>query len=55
MGFVLGKQGSDWHIGNLSHLNRPDAQANAMRMAPQRFNEIVTALQGVGVRNPILH
>src|SRR4051794_41003400 len=49
-GFVLGKQGSDWHVFNQSHLNRPDAQTNSMRMEPQLFNEIVTALQGAGIQ-----
>ncbi|MBV9125359.1 MAG: hypothetical protein JO112_18545 [Planctomycetes bacterium] len=54
-GFVLAKQGSDWHIFNQSHLNVPDAQANTMRMEDQLFNEIVAALQGAGVQNPVLH
>ncbi len=54
-GFVLGKQGSDWHVFNQSHLNRPDAQTNTMRMDPQLFNEIVTALGGAGVQNPVIH
>jgi len=54
-GFVLGKQGTDWHIVNQSHLNRPDAQANIMQMDPQTFNAIVAALQGAGVQNAILH
>jgi hypothetical protein len=54
-GFALGRQGSDWHVFNKSHLNSPDAQANTMSMDPQLFNEIVTALQGAGVQNPVLH
>jgi hypothetical protein len=54
-GFVLGKQGSGWHVFNLSHLNRPDVQSNAMQMGPQLFNEIVSALQGAGVHNPAVH
>ena len=54
-GFVLGKQGSDWHDYNQSHLNRPDAQANTMRMEGQLFNEIVSALQGAGLQNLIIH
>jgi hypothetical protein len=54
-GFVLGKQGSDWHVFNQSHLNRPDAQANTTRMDPQTFNEIVSALQGAGVQKPLVH
>jgi RNA polymerase sigma factor (sigma-70 family) len=54
-GFVVGKQGADWHIFNRSHLNSPDAQANSMQMEPQLFNEIVSALQGAGVQNPVIH
>lgn len=54
-GFVLGKQGSDWHVFNQSHLNRPDAQTNPMRMDPQTFNEIVSALQSAGIQNPVIH
>jgi hypothetical protein len=54
-GFVVGRQGNDWHVFNQSHLNRPDAQSNTMRMDPQLFNEIVTALQGAGVQNPVTH
>jgi hypothetical protein len=54
-GFVLGKQGSDWHAFNHSHLNRADAQTSTMRMDPQLFNEIVAALQTAGVHNPVLH
>ncbi len=54
-GFVLAKQGSDWHVFNQSHLNRPDAQTNTLWMDSQLFNEIVSALQGAGVQNPILH
>jgi hypothetical protein len=54
-GFVLAKQGSDWHVFNQSHLNRPDAQANTMRMDGQLFNEIVSALQGAGIQKPIVH
>lgn len=54
-GFVLAKRGGDWHVFNQSHLNSPDAQANTMRMAGPLFNEIVSALQGAGVHNPIVH
>lgn len=54
-GFVLAKRGSNWHVLNQSHLNRPDAQANTMQMDGQLFNEIVMALQKAGVRNPVLH
>jgi hypothetical protein len=54
-GFILGKQGSDWHIINQSHLNRPDAQTNTLQMEPQLFNDIATALQGAGVQNSIIH
>lgn len=54
-GFILGKQGGDWHVFNRSHLNRPDGQTNALQMDPQMFNEIVTALQGAGVQNPVIH
>jgi hypothetical protein len=54
-GFVVGMQGTDWHIFNQSHLNRPDGQPNTMRMDPQLFNEIVSALQGAGVLNPVIH
>ena len=54
-GFVLGKQASDWHVLNQSHLNRPDAQTNAMRMDPRTFNEIVVALQAAGIQNPVIH
>ena len=54
-GFVLATQGSAWHIYNQSHLNRPDAQTNTMRMDGSLFNEIVSALQGAGVQNPVIH
>ncbi|SRR6266536_2241590 len=54
-GFVLAKQGSYWHVFNQSHLNRPDAQANTMRMDGQLFNEIVSALQGAGVHNLVIY
>jgi len=54
-GFVLGKQGNDWHVFNQSHLNRPDAQTNTMRMDGQFFNEIVSALQAAGVQKPVIH
>jgi hypothetical protein len=54
-GFVLAKQGSDWHVFNQSHLNRADAQANPMRMDGHLFNEIVSALQRAGVQNPVIH
>ncbi len=53
--FHLGKQRSDWHVFNLSHLNRPDAQTNTMRMDGRLFNEIVSALQSAGVPNPVIH
>ena len=54
-GFALGKQGSDWHVVNQSHLNRMDGQPNTMRMDPQTFNAIISALQAAGVQNPIVH
>ncbi len=54
-GFVLAKQGRDWHVFNQSHLNRPDAQANIMRMDGQLFNAIVSALQAAGVQYPVIH
>jgi hypothetical protein len=54
-GFILAKQGTNWHIANQSHLNQPDAQANTMRMDGQLFNEIVSALQTAGVQNPVIH
>jgi hypothetical protein len=54
-GFVLGKQGCDWHVFNQSHLNRPDAQPNTMRMDPQLFSAIVAALLRAGVQNPVIH
>jgi hypothetical protein len=54
-GFALGRQGSDWHVFNQSHLNQPDAQTNTMQMDPQLFNEIVSALQAAGVQNPVIH
>lgn len=54
-GFVLGKQGGDWHVLNLSHLNQPDGQSNPMRMAPPSFDDVVAALQAAGVQSPIIH
>lgn len=54
-GFVLGRQGSDWHLFNQSHLNRPESQPNPMRMETLLFNEIVVALQGAGLQNPVIH
>lgn len=54
-GFVLGKQGGDWHIFNQSHLNWVDAQPSRMRMDPQTFSEIVAALQKSGVQSPVIH
>jgi hypothetical protein len=54
-GFILGKQGSDWHVYNQSHLNRVDGQSNTVQMAPQTFNGIVTALQAAGAHNPAVH
>jgi hypothetical protein len=54
-GFILAKQGSDWHVFNQSHLNRPDAQPNTMRMDGQLFNEIVLALHAAGACNPVTH
>lgn len=53
-GFILGKQANNWHVFNQSHLNRPDAQTNAMQMDPQLFNEVVAALQTAGVQNPVI-
>jgi hypothetical protein len=54
-GFALVKQGNDWHVFNQSHLNRVDGQSNTMRMNPQTFNDIVSALQTAGVQNPVIH
>jgi hypothetical protein len=54
-GFVVAKQGGDWHVFNQSHLNLPDAQTNTMRMDGKLFNEIVSALLGAGVQNPVIH
>ena len=54
-GFILGKQASDWHVFNQSHLNRVDGQANTMRMAGQTFDDIVAALQAAGVLTPVIH
>ena len=54
-GFVLGKQGNDWHLFNQSHLNQPDGQANVMQMAPQTFLDIVDALRAAGAANPVVH
>jgi hypothetical protein len=54
-GFILAKQGGDWHVSNQSHLNQPDAQANTMRMDGQLFIEIVSALQAAGVQNLVIH
>jgi hypothetical protein len=54
-GFVLDRQGSAWHLINQSHLNGPDAQSNTMRMDPQTFDEIVSALQAAGLLNPVIH
>jgi hypothetical protein len=54
-GFILGKQGNDWHVVNSSHLNGADGQANKMHMAPQTFTAIVLALLAAGVQNPIVH
>jgi hypothetical protein len=54
-GFVLGKQGNDWHVVNGSHLNQPDGQPNGTQMAPQTFQEILIALQNTGVKHPIVH
>jgi len=54
-GFVFGKQGNDWFVVNSSHLNQPDVQPNSMHMAPQTFNEVVTALHQAGLSNPIIH
>lgn len=54
-GFVLGRQGGNWHVFEQSHLNRIDAQVNAMRMHPQIFAEIVAALQTAGVQTPVIH
>jgi len=54
-GFILSKRGSNWHVFNLSHLNRPDALANTVQMDSRLFSEIVTALQAAGVQNPFIH
>ena len=55
-GFVLGKRGTDWDVVNQSHLNRADGQANTMRMLPRTFDDIVAALQAVGIQNqPFQH
>jgi hypothetical protein len=54
-GFVLGRQGSDWHLFNQSHLNSPDVQPNPMRMDSLVFNEVVAALQSAGLHNPVTH
>lgn len=54
-GFVLAKQGNDWYVSNQSHLNQPDAQANTMQMDSPLFNDVIAALQGAGVQNPIIH
>jgi hypothetical protein len=54
-GFLLAKQGGDWHVSNLSHLNQPDAQANTLQMDGRLFNEIVSALLAAGVQNPVIH
>jgi hypothetical protein len=54
-GFVLRKQGSDWHALNQSHLNQADAQASTMRMASSTFDDIVAAIQRAGVLPPIIH
>lgn len=53
-GFVLAKQGSDWHVFNQSHLNRPDAQTNTVQMDGQLFNAIISALQAAGVQNLVV-
>jgi hypothetical protein len=54
-GFSLAKLGSDWHVYNVSHLNTLDGQTNTMRMDPQTFNAIVSALQTAGIQNPVAH
>lgn len=54
-GFALGKQGNDWHIFNLSHLNQADSQTNSMNMARRVFDAIVAALGAAGIRNPVIH
>lgn len=54
-GFVLARQGSDWHVYNLSHLNRVDGQSDTMRMDEQTFNALVGALQTAGVHNQVIH
>ncbi len=53
-GFALGMPGGQWLIINSSHLNSVDGQANTMRMAPQTFKDVVSALQAAGVRNPVV-
>jgi hypothetical protein len=54
-GFVLRKQGSDWHALNQSHSNQAEGQANTMRMASSTFDDIVAAIQRAGVLPPIIH
>ena len=49
-GFALGRVGADWHLLNVSHLNRLDGQTNTMQMDPQSFGAIVVALQTAGAR-----
>jgi hypothetical protein len=54
-GFVLAKQGGDWHVFNQSHLNQADGQSNPMRMDAQTFADVLTALGAAGVLRPIVH
>jgi hypothetical protein len=54
-GFALARQGNVWHIFNQSHLNQVDGQTPNMRMDPQTFNDVVSALQASGVQNPVIH
>jgi hypothetical protein len=54
-GFIIAKQANIWHVFNQSHLNRPDAQSNTMRMDGQLFSEIMSALQVAGLQSPIIH
>jgi hypothetical protein len=53
-GFILARQGHDWLLINQSHLNRADGQANSMQMDPQTVGDIVAALKGAGVPNPLI-
>lgn len=54
-GFVLGRQGADWHVFNQSHLNQPDGQRNSLQMDPLLFADVVRAISVAGVQKPIPH